>query len=84
MTDHLTPAELQAAQDQAVDAAAGRTITPTPGGLAARAAAEHDAAAKALNAGDVDAAIGHDQLAAALSAAELAERPPGPTIRTAL
>ena len=71
----MTPDELRAAQDAAIEAAAasGRTIEPTVGGLGGRAAAEHDRAIAALDAGDIDAAIGAEMLADALTAAALAD-----------
>jgi len=65
--------ETQHAQDAAVEAAAGRQIHPEPGGLNGRAARAHDQAAAAMAAGDIDAAIGADQLAAALTSAALSE-----------
>ena len=65
----MTPDELRAAQDRAVEAAAGRTLEPTAGGVSARATAEHDAAATARN-----EAVGHEMTARALSDIEVAER----------
>jgi hypothetical protein len=62
----MTPEEqLRAAQDRAVAGA------PHPGGLAGRVADAHDPAAHAVAAGDIDGAIGAEQLAAALTDAAL-------------
>ena len=68
--------ETRRRQDLAIEQAAGRTIEPTPGGLAGRAVAEHDAALAALatgDPGDVWAAMGHDAAAKALTDAALCE-----------
>lgn len=54
----VTPDDLQAAQDHAVEQAAGHTLTPHPHGLSGRVANAHDA--------------GDEQLAQALTAAEMA------------
>jgi hypothetical protein len=67
--------ETRRLQDQAIEAASNRVIEPHPGGMAGRAVAEHDAGIEALAAGDIDAAIGCDIAAEALTAAVLADRP---------
>jgi hypothetical protein len=68
----MTPEEqLRAAQDRAVAGAADRQLPPHPGGLAGRVADAHDPAAHAVAAGDIDGAIGAEQLAAALTDAAL-------------
>jgi hypothetical protein len=54
----MTPEELQAAQDAAVEDVAGRDLEPHPNGLAGRVTDAHDA--------------GDEQLAKALTDAELA------------
>ena len=76
--------ETQRLQTEAVEQAGNRVIEPHPGGLAARAAAEHDAARQALARGDVDAEAGHSATASALMDALLAERPIEPVVRTVL
>jgi hypothetical protein len=69
----MTP-ETRCDQDAAVDAAAGRKLTPEPGGLDGHAARAHFNAATAFAVGDIDGAIGGDMLAAALSDLVLLER----------
>ena len=76
--------ETRRLQDEAVEAAAGRTITPTPAGLGGRVVTEHDAGIEALAIGDIDSACGHDIAAKALGDALLAERPEEPSTRTAI
>jgi hypothetical protein len=65
--------ETRRAQDAAVEAAAGRELTPEPGGLNGRAARAHHDADAAFEAGDIDGAIGADMHASALTDAALAE-----------
>jgi hypothetical protein len=59
--------QLRDAQDAAVASAGDRQIVPEEGGVAGRAARAHDEAAAALEIGDVDRAIGAEQLAQALT-----------------
>jgi hypothetical protein len=79
----MTPETRRRLQDEAV-AASNRVIESTAEGLGGRVVAEHDAGVAALAAGDIDAAIGCDIAAKALSAALLAERPSESSTRTAL
>jgi len=65
--------ETRRVQDAAVEAAAGRELTPEPGGLNGRAVRAHDQAEAAFDAGDIDTAIGAEQLASALTSAALCE-----------
>ena len=67
----MTPEELQAAQDAAVEVAADRQLTPHPGGVPGRVANAQTQAEQAIAAGDIDDAIGAEQLAAALTYAAL-------------
>ena len=68
----MNPETLRA-QDAAVDAAAGRELTPEPGGLNGRAVRAHDEAEAAFDIGDIDGAFGADMLAQALTNAALCE-----------
>ena len=76
--------ETRRLQDEAVEAAAGRVIEPTPAGLGGRVVTEHDAGRQALAIGDLDAACGHDIAAKALGDALLIDRPEEPSTRTAI
>jgi hypothetical protein len=66
----MTPAELRAAQHAAVAAAGDRQLEPHPRGLPGRVADAQAEAEAAFAVGNIDGAIGSDQLAAALTDAD--------------
>jgi hypothetical protein len=65
--------ETQRLQDEAVEQVAHRPLVPHPHGLSGRVADAHDEAGAAFDLGDIDAAIGAEMLADALTDAVLAE-----------
>ena len=77
----MTPEELQAAQDAMIASIGDRTLEPTPGGAAGRAAAEHHAAAGLRERPDADQyadqIAGHEAAAKALTEVALWERERG-------
>jgi hypothetical protein len=77
----MNPEELQAAQDAMIASIGDRTLAPTPGGAAGRAAAEHHAAAGLRARPDADQyadqIAGHEAAARALTEAALCEREHG-------
>jgi hypothetical protein len=77
----MTPEELQRRQDAMIESIGDRTLQPTPGGAAGRAAAEHHAAAALRARPDAhlyaDRIAGHEAAARALTDAALCEREHG-------